>query len=260
MAGHNKWSKIKRQKAREDKKKAKKWANLSREITVAAREGGGDPELNPSLSQVIERAKEANMPKENIGRAIKKGTGELEDGGDYEDVTYEGYSPQGVAVFIEATTDNLNRTAADVRHVFTKLGGNLGQSGSVDYMFERMGVVRVPGRHLENGRDELELFELAVEAGAEDMDERAGDLVFFTPFQAFNEVRDAFEEAGIDDLEAHLERIPTTTVTEDEETVEGVIELLDELDELDDVQNVYTPLTVDGRPIRRVSFGEDEEE
>lgn len=255
MAGHNKWSKIKRQKAREDKRKAKKWANLSREITVAAREGGGDPDLNPSLSQVIERAKEANMPKDNIERAIKKGTGELEEEGDFEEVTYEGYSPHGVAVFVEASTDNLNRTAADVRHVFDKLGGNLGQSGSVDYLFDRKGIVRIP----KNGHDEIELFERAVEAGAEDMAEERDAFVFVTPFTAFNDVRDAIEESGVEEMEAHLERIPTTTVRQDAEAVDAVHRLLDELDELDDVENVYTTLAVDGRVVRRVQFDEDDE-
>lgn len=256
MAGHNKWSKIKRQKAREDKRKSKIWARLTREITVAAREGGGDPEKNPSLSTAIEQAKDANMPKDNIERAIKRGTGELEDGGDYEEHTYEGYSSNGVAVFVEALTDNLNRTAADVRYVFNKLGGSLGQSGSVDYLFERKGVIRIP----VNGYDEMEIFEVAVDAGAEDVYRENGAFVVTTGFTEFSDVKKALADADIEEKTANLVRIPSTTVTLDEKEVEKVQNLVDELDELDDVQNVYTTLSVDGEVVRVISNNDEDEE
>lgn len=249
MAGHNKWSKIKRQKAKEDKRKSKVWARLIREITVASREGGGDPEKNPRLTTAVEQAKEANMPKDNIERAIKRGTGELEDGGDYEEQTYEGYSSNGVAIFVEALTDNLNRTAADVRHVFNKMGGNLGQSGSVDYLFERKGIIKIPA----NGYDELEIFEAAVGAGAEDMRQVNGAFIVTTPFTAFNAVQGALETAEVDDVEANLERIPSTTVSLDDGEVQKVQNLVDALEDLDDIQNVYTTLTVDGNVVRTVA-------
>lgn len=255
MAGHNKWSKIKRQKAKEDKRKSKIWARLTREIQVAAREGGGDPEKNPSLSTAIEQAKDANMPKDNIERAIKRGTGELEDGGDYEEHTYEGYSSNGVAIFVEALTDNLNRTAADVRYVFNKFGGSLGQSGSVDYLFERKGLITIPA----NGYDELEVFEIAVNAGAEDLYRENGVFVVKTGFTEFSDVKKALKEADIEEKKANLVRIPSTTVSLDESEVEKVRNLVEELDDLDDVQNVYTTLSVDGELVRVVTDDDDDE-
>lgn len=255
MAGHNKWSKIKRQKAKEDKRKAKIWARITREITVAAREGGGDPDKNPTLATAVDAAKDANMPKDNIERAIKRGTGELEDGGDYEEQTYEGYSSNGVAVFVEALTDNLNRTVADVRHVFSKMGGNLGQSGSVDYLFERKGVIKIQA----NGHDEMEIFDITVGAGAEDIQERNGRFVVTTPFKAFNGVRSALKEAEIEDIEANLERIPSTTVSLEDGEVAKVTGLVEALDDLDDVQNVYTTLSVEGEVVRIVSHEEEED-
>jgi YebC/PmpR family DNA-binding regulatory protein len=255
MAGHNKWSKIKRQKAREDKRKSKIWARLTREITVAAREGGGDPEKNPTLSTAIEQAKDANMPKDNIIRAIKRGTGELDDGGDYEAHTYEGYSSNGVAIFVEALTDNLNRTAADVRYVFNKMGGNLGQAGSVDYLFDRKGIIKIP----TNGYDEMEVFEVVVDAGAEDLRRDNGAFVVTTGFTEFSDVKKALSAADIEEQKATLVRVPTTTVTVDESDVGKVENLVEELDELDDVQNIYTTLEVDGEVLRVVSEDDDDE-
>lgn len=248
MAGHNKWSKIKRQKAQADKRKSKIWARLSRDITVAAREGGGDPEMNAKLSLAIEKAKGENMPKDNIERAIKRGTGEIE-GEDYEEVTYEGYAPGGIAVFVEALTDNTNRTVADLRHLFSKSGGSLGKSGSVGYIFERKGVIDVPAA----GNDELELFEVVVEAGAEDMQRDGDSFVVTTPVDLFDAVQEALHAAGIDVSDAALVRSPTTTLTLADADSGKVVRLIEQLEELQDVQAVYTTLEMDGEALAAVS-------
>lgn len=174
---------------------------------VASREGGGDPDMNAKLALAIEKAKAENMPRENIERAIKRGTGEIE-GADYEEVTYEGYAPGGVAVFVEALTDNTNRTVADLRHAFSKAGGSLGQTGSVAFQFERKGVIEVASA----GRDELELFELVVDAGADDLREEDDSFIITTPVERFAQVMTALQNAGIEPEEAGLQRIPLTTV------------------------------------------------
>ena len=238
MAGHNKWSKIKRQKAAADKKKSKIWARIIREITVAARDGGGDPEMNPSLALAVEKAKSENMPKDNIERAILRGTGELEDGGDYEEVTYEGYGPNGVAIFIEALTDNTNRTVADLRHLFGKYNGSLGKAGSVAYLFDRKGLIEIPAE----GVDELELFELVAEAGAEDLVQEDGTFVVTTPVETFTDVEAALHQASIKPDEAKLVRIPTTTVPLDPDDAQKVLDFVEKLEDHEDVQDVYTTL------------------
>ena len=248
MAGHNKWSKIKRQKAQADKRKSKIWARLSRDITVAAREGGGDPDMNAKLSLAIEKAKGENMPKDNIERAVKRGTGEIE-GEDYEEVTYEGYAPGGVAVFVEALTDNTNRTVADLRHLFSKSGGSLGKSGSVGYLFERKGIVEIP----EGGNDELELFEIVAEAGAEDMQRENGSFIVTTPVDQFDGVQTALHAAGIEASDAALVRSPTTTVTLDDSDSQKVVRLIEQLEDLQDVQAVYTTLEMNGEALAAVS-------
>lgn len=244
MAGHNKWSKIKRQKAKEDKKKSKVWARLAREITVAAREGGGDPDMNASLATAVSRAEAENMPKDTIERAIKRGTGELE-GQDYEPATYEGYAPHGVAVFVEAMTDNTNRTVADLRHMFGKYNGSLGKDGSVGYLFDRKGRFEIA----QDGVDELELFELVAEAGAEDMKQDDEVFVVLTPMEAFADVQTALEQAGIEPDEAELVRIPTTTVRLDDEQKGTVLKLIDEIEDHDDIDAVYTTLEDDGEVV-----------
>lgn len=243
MAGHNKWSKIKRQKAAEDKKKSKIWARLSREITQAAREGGGDPELNAPLANVIEEAKSENMSKDTIERAVKKGTGELE-GGQEERVTYEGYGVSGVAILVEGWTDNVNRTVADVRHRFGKYGGSLGKSGSVAYMFDRKGRIQIDAE----GQDELELFELVVDAGADDLRQEDGRFIVSTSIETFQPVKLALKEAGLELEEAQLVYEPTTTVSLDESDEEKVVALLEALDELDDVESIFTSMEKDGKP------------
>ncbi|WP_456425900.1 YebC/PmpR family DNA-binding transcriptional regulator [Rhodocaloribacter sp.] len=248
MAGHNKWSKIKRQKAATDAKRSKAWARITRDIMVAAREGGGDPGMNPRLALAIEKAKSENMPKDNIERAIKRGTGEIE-GADYEEITYEGYAPHGVAVFVEALTDNTNRTVADLRALFSKAGGSLGQSGSVAFLFDRKSIFEIPAE----GLDEMELFELVVEAGAEDLTEEDGTFIVTAPVEQFGAVQAALEAAGIEPEEASLQRIPTTTVTLDPEAARKVAALIEKIEEHPDVQAVYTTLNLDEATIEALS-------
>ena len=237
MAGHNKWSKIKRQKAATDAKRSKMWARISRDITVAAREGGGDPGMNPALALAIEKAKGENMPKDNIERAIKRGTGELE-GQDYEELFYEGYAAGGVAVLVEALTDNSNRTVADLRHLFSKHGGSLGKTGSVAYLFERKGVLQIPAA----GHDELALFELVADAGADDLERDDDAFMVTTPVETFADVEAALREAGIEPDEARLVFEPTTTVRPDPEQARRIQAFLDKVDDHQDVQAIYTTL------------------
>lgn len=237
MAGHNKWSKIKRKKGVADARRSKLWARITRDIMIAAREGGGDPDANSRLGLAVDKAKAENMPKDNIERAIKRGTGEIA-GADYEEMTYEGYGPGGVALFVECLTDNTNRTVADVRHAFSKYGGNLGTSGSVAYLFERKGEIEIPAA----GQDEDELFLLVAEAGAEDLVREDGSFVVTTPVEAFGAVSEALAEAGIEPTEAGLVRIPTTTTALGPDEAAKVMRLVDALEELQDVQEVYSTL------------------
>lgn len=248
MAGHNKWSKIKRQKAVADKRRSKTWARISRDITIAAREGGGDVDMNAKLALAVEKAKGENMPKENIERAIKRGIGEIE-GEDYEELTYEGYGPGGVAFFVETLTDNTNRTVADLRHRFSKAGGSLGKSGSVAYLFDRKGIIEVPAA----GADELLLFDLVAEAGAEDMRREDEVFVVSTPVEQFDAVLTALEGAGFAVREANLERLPTTTVRLAPDDARKVAQLIEQLEELQDVQAVYTTLEFDEATLEAIS-------
>lgn len=237
MAGHNKWSKIKRKKGVADARRSKVWARITRDMMIAAREGGGDPDMNPRLALAVDKAKAENMPKDNIERAIKRGTGEIA-GSDYEEMTYEGYGPGGVALFVECLTDNTNRTVADVRHAFSKYGGNLGTSGSVAFLFERKGEIEIDAA----GQDEDELFLLVAEAGAEDLVREDGRFVVTTPVEAFGAVQAALADAGIEPTEAGLVRLPTTTTALAPDDAAKVVRLVDALEELQDVQEVYTTL------------------
>jgi YebC/PmpR family DNA-binding regulatory protein len=215
MAGHSKWANIKHKKAKEDKKRAKIFTRHLREITVAAREGGGDPSMNPRLSVAVENAKSDNVPKDNIERAIKKGTGELEDeDGRYEDATYEGYGPGGIAYFIEVTTNNYNRTVGEIRHIFSKHGGNLGTDGSVAYLFEQKGMIRVKA----DGQDEEEFMLISIDAGAEEIDSGDDYFAITTARETMYEVRDNLEEQGFEIDSAELVRIPMTEVKVNEDT------------------------------------------
>jgi len=242
MAGHSKWSNIKHKKAKEDKKRAKIFNKHLREITVAAREGGGDPEMNARLDTAISNAKTDNVPKDNIERAIKKGTGELDEGdGRYEDATYEGYGPGGIAYFIEVTTNNYNRTVGEIRHIFSKHGGNLGTDGSVGYLFEQKGMIRIA-----IGDTNEEAFMLdAIDAGAEDIE--TGDEFFAvtTAREAMYEVRENLEDQDYDIESAELVRIPMTEVKVEEDIAVSNFKLMSAFDDNDDVSNVFINMQMD---------------
>jgi conserved hypothetical protein TIGR01033 len=236
MAGHSRWHNIRNKKAKADAIKGRMFTKVIREITIAARLGGGDPEANPRLRMAIEKAKEVNMPMENVERAIKRGTGELE-GVNYEEVQYEGYGPGGVAIVVEATTDNRNRTTAEIRHIFSKYGGNLGSSGCVSFLFEDKGIINVP----KDKYSEDEIFEKAIEAGAEDviMDDLEYYDIRTAPSELYK-VRENLEKIGVEIAKVELTKIPTTTVQiTDEETATKLMKLLDALEDNDDVQKVY---------------------
>ncbi len=251
MAGHNKWSKIKRHKAKTDQRKSKIWARISRDITVAAREGGGDPGMNASLALAMEKAKAENMPKDNIERAIKRGTGEIQ-GEDYEEITYEGYGPHGVAVFVETLTDNRNRTVADLRHLFSKGGGSLSKSGSVGYLFERKGMIEISSSGQQH--DELALFEIVAEAGAEDMHQEGDAYIIVTPVDLLEDVRAALERAGVEIGDAQLIREPATTVTLSGDDARKVVRLIGHIDDHQDVQAVFTTLDMNEETLAAISF------
>ena len=245
MAGHTrKWAKVKRKKKKDDRRKSKVWAKLSQEIETAARQGGGDPDANVALSQALERAREEDMAKDTIERAIKRGLGELEEEG-REKVTYEGYAPHGVAVFVEAETENINRTVKDLRNLFTDHGGNLGKDGSVAYLFEQKGRFDIPADVV----DEMTLFEIVVEAGAEEVDSVDGTYVVTTSREAFSDVGVALDDAGLAPAASDLVRSPTTTVTLDPEKQDEVTTLIENIGELKDVEAVYTTLQVNGTPL-----------
>jgi len=237
MSGTRKWAKVKRKKQKQDRRQSRVWAKLSQEIETAAREGGGDPDANVPLAQAIERAKEEDMAKDTIERAIKRGTGELE-GDDVRSVTYEGYAPHGVAVFVEAETDNLNRTVKDLRTLFGDHGGNLGKSGSVAYLFERKGRLELPA----DAVDEMTLFDVVVEAGAEDLTEEDDRYVVTTPVDVFADVEAAVKAEGLEPKAAGLVRLPTTTVALDPEARAEVEALVEKIDDHRDVDAVYTTL------------------
>lgn len=250
MAGHSKWAQIKRKKAANDAKRGKMFTRLIREITVAAREGGGDPNFNPRLRLAIETAKASNMPQDNIERAIKRGTGELE-GVDYEEITYEGYAPGGVALYIETLTDNANRTVAEIRHALSRNGGSLGTTGSVAWQFSRKGQIYVDAeRH-----DEESLMLAALDAGAEDMQREDDTFVISTDVTSFHAVQGALKEQGIAIEEAELAMVPSATVAVEGEDAKRLLKLLDVLDDLDDVQKVYTNADIDDAAIAEAARG-----
>lgn len=240
VAGHSKWAQIKRKKAANDKKRGKMFTKLIREITVAAREAGGDPEFNPRLRLAIDTAKAANMPADNIDRAVKRGTGELE-GTSYEEVNYEGYGPSGVALFVETLTDNQNRTVADLRHVLEKHGGNLGTSGSVAWQFDRRGQIYIDAARYEEDAAML----AALEAGALDFEKDDDTYIVTTEVASFHTVQDGLREQGIDFDDAELAMVAKNTVEVKGGEAAKLVRLLDALDDLDDVQNVHTNADID---------------
>ncbi|MEE8572131.1 MAG: YebC/PmpR family DNA-binding transcriptional regulator [Gemmatimonadota bacterium] len=240
MSGHSKWAQIKRQKAVNDQTRGKRFSKLGREIAVAARQGGGDPNFNPRLRTAVANAKAENMPAANIERAVQRGTGAL-PGVIFEEVTFEGYGPGGVAMYLECVTDNNNRTVAEIRHIMSKMGGNLGQSGSVAWMFERKGQV-----YLDAGRyDEDSALELTLAAGAEDVRTEDGVHVLTTSVAEFHAVQDALREQGVDFDEAELAMLPTTTVEVKGREAVRLIKLVTALEEQDDVLKLYSNFEVD---------------
>ena len=237
MSGHNKWSTIKNKKAKTDAAKGKIFTKIGREIVIAVKSGGSaDPALNSKLKDVIAKAKAANMPNDNIQRSIKKAAGEG-DATNYKEITYEGYAPCGVAVIVEVVTDNSNRTASEVRHIFDKCGGSLGATGCVSWKFERKGVIVIDN---SKGMDEDELMMLALDAGAADVEMNEDSAVIYTDPSDFSSVRDSLEASGCTFLSAERAMIPTTTTEiSDPESVQKVTKLLDWLEDNDDVQDVY---------------------
>jgi YebC/PmpR family DNA-binding regulatory protein len=234
VSGHSKWATIKHKKGAADKARGKLFAKLIRQVEVAAREGGGDPEMNPTLRTMYQKARDASVPLDTIERAIKRGTGELE-GVTYEQVSYEGYAPGGIAIYVEGLTDNRNRTGADIRSIFAKNGGSMAEPGAVSWQFERKGHVVVPG-----SVDEEELMLAAVEAGAEDIADEGDVWRVTTPPTELHAVRSALEAAGIAVESADLTMVATTTVAVDAaDAAKKVLRLVDALDEHDDVQDVY---------------------
>lgn len=240
MSGHSKWANIKHKKGRADAQRGKIFTRLGKEITVAAREGGGDPEMNARLRTAIEKAKQANMPSENIERGVKRGTGELE-GVSYEEVVYEGYGPSGVAFMIESLTDNRNRTVSDLRNVFTKQGGNFAESGSVGWLFESKGSIVVDKEKI----DEDDLFLIVADAGAEDIDSEGDSHEITTQLTDLDKVRKALVEAGIEVDSAEPTRVPSNSVAVEGKTAEQVVRLFEALDDHDDVQKVYANFDMD---------------
>jgi YebC/PmpR family DNA-binding regulatory protein len=250
MSGHSKWSKVKRFKGAIDAKRGQIFSKLSKEITIAAKTGGGDPGANPRLRSAIQAARAQSMPNDNVERAIKRGTGEGHDGGQIEEITYEGYGPAGVAVIVEAATDNKNRTAAEIRSIFSKNSGNLASAGSVSYMFHRKGQITVPRDSIGEDR----ILELALEAGAEELTTEEDQYVITTSHDQLYAVADALKKAGVTTNGQKFTFIPDTTVPVADETVaRQVLHLCDALEEDDDVQNVYSNLDIPDELLARLT-------
>jgi YebC/PmpR family DNA-binding regulatory protein len=237
MAGHSKWANIKHKKAASDAKRAKLFTKIAKELTIAAREGGGDPETNPRLRLMLDKARAANMPNNNIDRAIKRGTGELE-GGELFELVYEGYAPHGVGIMIDIVTDNRNRAAADVRHALNKNGGSMADAGSVAWQFTRKGLITIAEEV-----DEDELFLVAADAGAEDI-QFDDPIEVYVPLDAFARVRDTLEESGFSIEEARMVYDPNNLVQLDVPQALQVMRLIEVIEDLDDVQNVYSALDI----------------
>ena len=234
MSGHSKWHNIQAKKGKADAARGKVFTKLGRELLIAVKEGGPDPSGNSKLKNVIAKCKAANMPNDTINNAIKKASSSNEN---YEEITYEGYGPNGVAIIVEGSTDNRNRTAADVRHVFDKAGGNLGTSGCVSYMFNKKGIIVIDKE--TTNIDEDELMMLALESGAEDFNSEDEVYEIVTDPSDFSVVREKLEEKGLEFLEAEVQMVPTTTVDLDEAGIEKMERLIERLEELDDVSNIY---------------------
>jgi len=249
MSGHSKWHSIKHKKARVDAARGRVFTRLIKELTVSARMGGGDPDMNPRLRTAIQAAKGANMPAKNIDNAIKKGTGEL-PGVVYEEVVYEGYGPNGVALYMNAMTDNKNRTVAEIRHLLNKNGGNLGESGCVAWIFEKKGYIKVEKANY----DEEELFLISAEAGAEDMKTEEEEYYeIFSEVDQLESVRSALEEKGVVVSVAEMTMIPQNTVKLEDKSAEQMLKLMDALDDHDDIQEVFANFDIDDEVFAKVA-------
>jgi YebC/PmpR family DNA-binding regulatory protein len=240
MSGHSKWSTIKRKKGAADAKRGAIFTRIAKEIAIAAREGGGDPDTNFSLRLAVDKAKTANMPKDNIERAIKRGTGEGKDGAALEEVMYEGYAPNGVALMIETVTDNRNRAVADIRHVLTRFGGSMGETGSVAWQFARASYFEFSSKDF----DEDDIFMFAIEGGADDVSFDDGDVEIVGPVDAYKTVGDQLRLAGIQVEDAGLRMVPNQELELGIEETLKVMKVIEALEELDDVQNVYSNLHI----------------
>jgi len=248
MSGHNKWSTIKRKKGAQDAKRSKIFSKLVKEIQIAAREGGADPTMNPRLRLAIQNAKGANMPKDNIERAISKGSS---DDINYQEITFEGYAPHGVGIFIECLTDNKNRTVSNVRSIFTKKGGSLGTNGSLKFVFDRKGVFTIPRGEIDPEEFELEL----IDAGAEDIDDTGDTFVVTCAMEDFGNVQKKLDEMGIEPENAELQRIPVTTKELPVEEALKVLRLVEDFEEEDDVQHVYHNLEMTDELMKALQEG-----
>ncbi len=234
MAGHSKWANIKHRKARQDAKRAKAWTKVIRELTVAARLGGGNASDNPRLRAAVDNAVAVNMPKDTMDRAIARGIGTGDEGA-LEEIVYEGYGPGGVAILVETMTDNRNRTVAGVRHAFSKFGGSLGTSGSVAYMFERRGILQ-----FDSSVDEDQIMETALESGADDVEtDESGSTYVLTSFESYSSVADYFQSQGLKPISSEVTMMPTTTTLCDGDMTEKTLKVIEALEDLDDVQNVF---------------------
>jgi YebC/PmpR family DNA-binding regulatory protein len=248
MSGHSKWSTIKRKKGAADAKRGKAFTKIIKEIMVAARMGGGDINANPRLRAAVLAAKAENMPRDNIDRAIKKGTGGLE-GVNYEEITYEGYGPGGVAMLVEVLTDNKNRTVAEVRHVFSKQNGNLGEGGSVSWIFEKKGLITLDKKSVDEDR----LIEAALDAGALDVNDTGKEFEVTTPPAAFDAVKKKVEESGFKPTYSEVTMVPQTTVRLGGKEAEQMVRLMESLEDLDDVQKVYANFDIADEDMERLS-------
>ncbi|MCX5817050.1 MAG: YebC/PmpR family DNA-binding transcriptional regulator [Proteobacteria bacterium] len=250
MSGHSKWSSIKHKKGAADAKRGKIFTKLIKEITTAARIGGGDPEANARLRVAVAQAKTENMPKDNIDRAIKKGTGGLE-GESYEEYTYEGYGPGGVAILIEVLTDNKKRTTAEVRHTLSRLNGNMGEAGCVSWMFNKKGYISFDKKTV----DEDKIMELALEAGAEDVTADENEIEVITDISDFENVKKVFDSNGIKYTVSEISMIPQTSVKLDGKNAETMLKLMEMLEDSDDVQNVYANFDISFEEMERLTSG-----
>jgi len=249
MSGHSKWSSIKHKKGAADAKRGKIFTKLIKEITTAVRIGGGDPDANSRLRDAIARAKAENMPKDNIDRAIKKGLGTLEDGQSFEEITYEGYGPGGVALLIEVMTDNKKRTAAEIRHILTRLNGNLGEAGCVSWMFSKKGYISFDKKLVDSDK----IMEIALDAGAEDISEDENEIEVVTDVSAFESIKKIFDDNALKYIVAEISMVPQTSVKLEGKNAETMLKLMEALEDSDDVQNVYANFDISEEEMEKLT-------